>query len=811
VSDQWESFAYDALGEEAVNRNDRNATTHAYYYDVLGRPTMDQIWQLGANVDGAVQLLATAYDTYGNPYLFTSYNAPVGGSIVNQVQRAFNGLGQLTREWQSHSGAVDPNPTVTPSVQYAYSFDPAGNMNYSRLVSITYPNGRVVTYNYNTVGDASAKGIDYRISRVSSISDNMGMLESYVDANGYSSYVGLGTLVQRLYPQPNVELTYLQQTGDPGTGDAGDQYRGLDRFGRVVDQRWINPPNPTLPTDRFQYGYDRDGNRLYRDNLVKPTFGEIYHANAAGTGYDNLNQLTAFYRGMLSPTKDTIVGMPQHSQSWSLDVMGNWSSLTNDTNPPQARTHNRQNEVTSVGSSTLTFDNNGNTTVDDQGNVYVYDAWNRVVQVRVGGTGPALRYAYDALGRRIQEPIDSSHVRDLYFSNDWQVLEERDNAMPTTLVRSQYVWSPVYVDALVLRDSDPLGSGNFDQRLYVQQDANWNVTAVVVGKNFQMDMVGQIKERYVEDPYGQVTFLDPMSWLKHGTGPNGSSSVGWIYLHQGGRFDIVSGLYNFRHRDYSPTLGRWMETDPLRFAAADTNFYRAEQDSPANGMDPSGLYEDDVHFYMTYYLARAVGICPMDAELMATAATMVDKNPRTGPFGSIAISRLLHFPSLPGQKVVAGSKEAAKLLDDAINADVMDPVRFGVGLHPFEDSWSHEGYEAIQGHLKAGKAPDYPYTDVKRAMAMAQAVYKKMQDWKAKFCPGKPVLPWSEIAKKLERLFSLKGDKAANDLDTRIRNWQAQIKDDFKTDVGYHPSYEMDPRFRDQFWGAIPVPRPRGS
>jgi hypothetical protein len=32
---------------------------------------------------------------------------PTGGNIVNQVQRAYNGLGQLTQEWQSHSGAVN--------------------------------------------------------------------------------------------------------------------------------------------------------------------------------------------------------------------------------------------------------------------------------------------------------------------------------------------------------------------------------------------------------------------------------------------------------------------------------------------------------------------------------------------------------------------------------------------------------------------------------------------------------------------------------------------------------------------------------
>jgi hypothetical protein len=45
-------------------------------------------------------------------------------------------------------------------------------------------------------------------------------------------------------------------------GDAGDKYMGLDRFDRVVDQRWIKTSTGTA-THRFQYAYDRDGNRLY--------------------------------------------------------------------------------------------------------------------------------------------------------------------------------------------------------------------------------------------------------------------------------------------------------------------------------------------------------------------------------------------------------------------------------------------------------------------------------------------------------------------------------------------------------------------
>ena len=176
----------------------------------------DAVTTLGSGVDGAVRRIETAYDGQGHAYLVTSYSAASGGSVVNQVQRAFNGLGQLVTEWQAHGGAV--NTSTTPKVQYAYSEMPSG-ANHSRLTSVTYPDGYVLTYNY-------ASGLNDGISRLTSLSDSTGTLEAY-------SYLGLGTVVVRAHPQPNVDLSYAKRSGE-GVGDAGDQYTGLDRFGRVV-------------------------------------------------------------------------------------------------------------------------------------------------------------------------------------------------------------------------------------------------------------------------------------------------------------------------------------------------------------------------------------------------------------------------------------------------------------------------------------------------------------------------------------------------------------------------------------------------
>ena len=49
------------------------------------------------------------------------------------------------------------------------------------------------------------------------------------------------------------------------------------------------------------------------------------------------------------------------------------------------------------------------------------------------------------------------------------------------------------------------------------------------------------------------------------------------------------GLYHFRHRDYSPTLGRWTSLDPLRYDAEDVNLYRALGNNTLIRFDPYGL------------------------------------------------------------------------------------------------------------------------------------------------------------------------------------------------------------------------------
>ncbi len=127
---------------------------------------------------------------------------------------------------------------------------------------MTYPSGFVLTYNY-------ASGLHSNISRLTALSDASGTVESY-------DYLGLGTVVRRAHPLPGHDLTYIKQGAEPN-GDAGDQYTGLDRFGRVVDQRWLKSGTAT---DRFEYSYDRLGNRTEKNNAIYSNFDEVYSYDA---------------------------------------------------------------------------------------------------------------------------------------------------------------------------------------------------------------------------------------------------------------------------------------------------------------------------------------------------------------------------------------------------------------------------------------------------------------------------------------------------------------------------------------------------
>lgn len=95
--------------------------------------------------------------------------------------------------------------------------------------------------------------------------------------------------------------------------------------------------------------------------------------------------------------------------------------------------------------------------------------------------------------------------------------------------------------------------------------------------------------------------------------------------------DPITGLYDNGHRQYDPTVGRYLTPDPMGTVDG-LNPYLYVGNSPLNKVDPYGLYQTDMHYYMTYFLAITAGIDSDNARRIALATQFVDTNDNTSPF-----------------------------------------------------------------------------------------------------------------------------------------------------------------------------------
>ncbi len=415
------TYSYDRQARVTGNK-DPNGTEHAYVLDKLGRVLHDRVTAFGTGIDNSVRRISLEYTDRGQLGKVSSYtNATVGsGTLVNQVALSYNAFNQLAEDSQSHSGAVSGG---TPKVAYTYA---NGSANTTRRLSTTYPSGKIITISYGAANSAND-----RLSRLAELT-----LQGEGQALGEFAWMGAGRLVSLTMPQPGIALSYKHASGEP-VGDAGDPYSGYDRFGRTVDMRWIKTSDSSS-LSRIQYGYDRMSRRLWRQDLAAPapTKQDRFY------GYDALGQVVDSAHGNLNINRTAIAGIPAQREAFDYDSIGNWKDYLRQadgaTTLDQARWHNRDNQITALDGNAdgLAYDAAGNMTAcrpDKDGDwskglTIVWDAWNRIVQVKnAQPSATVATYAYDGLTRRITSTVGGT-VRHFYYNDVWKAVEERLNS-----------------------------------------------------------------------------------------------------------------------------------------------------------------------------------------------------------------------------------------------------------------------------------------------------------------------------------------------------------------------------------------------
>lgn len=578
-------YTYDANGNQ-LTLTDGLDRTITYQYDALNRKTSEALPSDATTsyaYDNNSNLL-TMTDAKGNAttYTYSSLNQQLThtDALGAKTQFEYDGNGNLIRAIDAKGNAtvytydaLDRNIVISfangATLQYNYdalnnvvsSHDRAGNsFKYTydvlgNLLAKSYPDGSVDKFTYDATGrmmtatnsDASVKFTYDRAGRMLSETLN-GKTTSYsydIAAGKRAMAYPSGMKIEEHLNARDMIASIMQNGSEVVTMNydkSGQKVQQIYGNGITTDYAynengWLASIADDKNILNLAMTYDAIGNMTKREDRLNGERTESY-------GYDVISQLISFKRGT------------KVYKSYQFDLLGNRVS-TIENGIATNYVSNNVNAYTSVSgamSFTPKYDGNGNLLNDDKYE-YSYDYNNKLKSV---GTAS---YKYDALGRRISKTV-SDVTTSYYYVGDQMVEELTDG----TLV--SYVYGNNIDEALSMTKND--------NTYYYHTNHLGSVMAL-------SDNSGKLIERVDYDAYGQPAFFDATD------NELTASSIGNTILFTGREFDYETGNYYYRARTMHPSIGRFMQKDPLSFIDG-MNDYGCVHNMPTLNIDPLGLF-----------------------------------------------------------------------------------------------------------------------------------------------------------------------------------------------------------------------------
>ena len=343
------------------------------------------------------------------------------------------------------------------------------------------------------------------------------------------------------------------------------------------------------------YAYDANGDvasitNLAADGTVQSSLTYTYNADGDPlTCTDQAGNVTSYaYDQSGQLTQVTLPG--GRTISYSYDADGNRTSVVDSAGTLTASyTVNDLDPYTAVGSTTYTYNKNGDlATMTDAAGTTTY-TYNPAGQL-AGSIGPGgtFTYSYNAVGQ-----LDS------YTTNGTQtnlLLDASGRVIAAYNASGQLIANYRYGLQLLSEQLAGASSSFYDF------DLTGNTTAII-------NASGDVVSTYSYLPFGEKLAS---------SGPAGNL---FTYSGQSGVLDLGDGLYQMTHRTYSPSLGRFIEPDPIGYAGRDINIYRYAANNPVTYTDPSGLFLPFLVVAVEGAEVVVVGLATVGEVGEATAAT----------------------------------------------------------------------------------------------------------------------------------------------------------------------------------------------
>ena len=516
-------FTYDPIYGRLSQMTDGTGSTGYTYHPVDGST-------FGAGnlhtIDGPLgnDTIAHTYDALGR-----SKSRSINGSANTTTVDIYDALGRVAQ-------------LTNPLGSFTHTYDPVNLLSKT----ITAPNGLTTEFSYHpAAGDLRLQEIKNQLTGPTQLSSH---------AYTYS-------------PSGNIK-SWSQTTGTSPAKTWGIAY---DRADQLEAATLSNSTAAVL--EQHAWRYDKIGNRTSRSVGVPPTLSNTQ------TTHNNRNQIVSEQpggwmrvRGTTNEPATVRVKSNANSFTPATTDSGNqftgWVTTTPGANSvtieatdtsPNANPRTNQYTINVIGTSrTPAYDANGNTTANGTGQLYDWDAENRLIKITYADNSYS-EFTYDGLSRRVRITEKTagnavtSDKRYLWAGGN-QPAEERDAADTTVL--KQYHPQGVFTPAATA----PL------HKLFYTRDHLGSVRELV-------DASGTLQTRYDYDMWGKRVKLS-------GTV---ESDAGYTGHHHHAK----SGLILTWYRAYDSESGRWLSADPIGEAGG-MNLYRYANNSPLMFVDPDG-------------------------------------------------------------------------------------------------------------------------------------------------------------------------------------------------------------------------------